>query len=178
MDGYYHIFNEGNNSGKIFFQERNYAYFMRQYKKYMLNSIDTFAYVLLPNHFHFIIQVTNSNISGQFRKFFQSYALAINKQERRRGSLFSKVVKRVKITDEDYFRHLTFYIHHNPVKHNVSKNFRNYTHSSYDELIGSSDTFLKRERLFNFFGSRQGFIDYHDFKFDSRDEKDFEFGIE
>lgn len=175
VDQYYHIFNQGNNREKIFFADRNYFYFIRQYKKYMLSSVNTYAYVLIPNHFHFIIKVTNSNISGQFRKLFQSYALAINKQEGRSGSLFSKVFKRVKITDETYFKHLTYYIHHNPVKHQMEKDFRKYPYSSYDELISNSETFLLRQDIFDIFGSRQDFIDYHNFKFDRRNTDGFEF---
>ncbi|MGB0861371.1 MAG: transposase [Saprospiraceae bacterium] len=54
---YYHIYNRGNRNQTIFFQEKNYAYFLKRYGEYMNNYWNTFAYALLPNHFHFFIQI-------------------------------------------------------------------------------------------------------------------------
>ena len=57
INQYYHIYNRGNSGKLIFFQERNYHFFLKRYKKYMNGYWNTFAYALLPNHFHFFIQV-------------------------------------------------------------------------------------------------------------------------
>lgn len=54
---YYHIFNRGNNRENLFFEERNYRHFLRLYAKYILPVVDTYAYCLLPNHFHLLIRV-------------------------------------------------------------------------------------------------------------------------
>jgi len=54
---YYHIYNRGNNKNNIFFTTENYRYFLGKYAKYMIDYVDTFAYCLLPNHFHFLIRV-------------------------------------------------------------------------------------------------------------------------
>lgn len=60
-DTYYHIYNRGNNRENIFIEERNYAYFMRLYAKYIEPVAETFAYCLLKNHFH-ILNRTKSEL--------------------------------------------------------------------------------------------------------------------
>ena len=57
VNQYYHIYNRGNSGKLIFFQERNYHFFLNRYKKHMNGYWNTFAYALLPNHFHLFIQV-------------------------------------------------------------------------------------------------------------------------
>jgi len=54
---YYHIYNRGNNKESIFLDEDNYLYFLTKWKKYLHPFVDTLAYCLMPNHFHFLIKV-------------------------------------------------------------------------------------------------------------------------
>jgi putative transposase len=54
---YYHIYNRGINKDLIFFEEANYAYFIQQFKKYVSEYVDVFAYCLMPNHFHFFVRI-------------------------------------------------------------------------------------------------------------------------
>jgi len=93
----YHIYNRGNNGETIFREERNYAYFMRLYKKSISPIVDTFDYCLFPNHFHFLIRIKENQerdslkeprsypISKQFDTFLGTYTKAINKAYSRTG---------------------------------------------------------------------------------------------
>ena len=54
---FYHIYNRGNNRETLFYTEANYKYFLKKYDKYLSEYIDTYAYCLLPNHFHLLISV-------------------------------------------------------------------------------------------------------------------------
>jgi REP element-mobilizing transposase RayT len=54
---YYHIYNRGNNRENIFFEERNYRYFLQLYAKYIQPIADTYAYCLLYNHFHVLVRI-------------------------------------------------------------------------------------------------------------------------
>jgi putative transposase len=54
---YYHIYNRGINRENIFVQERNYAYFLKLYIKFIEPVADTFAYCLLRNHFHILVRI-------------------------------------------------------------------------------------------------------------------------
>ena len=69
---FYHIYNRGNNKTTLFYNPENYRYFLEKYVKYMAEYIDTFAYCLLPNHFHFLIKVKSisdlPDLKGQLTK--------------------------------------------------------------------------------------------------------------
>jgi len=51
----YHVFNQGNNRERIFFEEENYRYFLEKVRKYLLPLADLLCYCLMPNHFHFLL---------------------------------------------------------------------------------------------------------------------------
>jgi REP element-mobilizing transposase RayT len=60
---------------------------------------ETFAFCLLPNHFHFLIK-TRDELSGsksvvpnQLRKLFICYTNRVNSMQKRTGGLFSKLSK-------------------------------------------------------------------------------------
>ena len=67
---YYHIYNRGINSCNLFGETANYEYFLTLYDHYISPIADTFAWVLMPNHFHVLIRIKNedeiisSNLTG------------------------------------------------------------------------------------------------------------------
>lgn len=56
---YYHIYNRGINRNTVFFQARNYDYFLLLWKKYLSDHLEELAYCLLPNHFHFLVKLAD-----------------------------------------------------------------------------------------------------------------------
>lgn len=58
---YYHIFNRGNNCENLFYTLENYNYFLRKYDYYLNDFIETYAYCLLPIHFHLLIHVQDDD---------------------------------------------------------------------------------------------------------------------
>lgn len=72
QSGYvYHICNQGNNREDIFKEPRNYSYFLEKYKKTIHPIVDTFAYCLLPNHFHLLVRIkTYPELHKAFPKRF------------------------------------------------------------------------------------------------------------
>ncbi len=107
----YHIYNQGNNRQKIFFQKRNYDFFRGKIKTHIKPYADILAYCLMPNHFHLMVlvkEVELPKISECFAQsealayrsinqsigiMLRSYTIAINKQENRSGALFRKQTK-------------------------------------------------------------------------------------
>lgn len=53
----YHIYNQGNNRRKIFFNRENYLFFLKKMRTYILPYGDILAWCLMPNHFHFMVYV-------------------------------------------------------------------------------------------------------------------------
>ncbi|WP_430973167.1 transposase [Sunxiuqinia rutila] len=54
---YYHIYNRGNNRCDLFERADNYEHFLGLYDKYISPVADTFAWVLMPNHFHLLVKI-------------------------------------------------------------------------------------------------------------------------
>ncbi len=68
-DTYYHIYNRGINGTRIFTKKENPAYFLEKYIKYITPVADTFAYVLMGNHFHFLIKTKSE---AEVRSFYEN----------------------------------------------------------------------------------------------------------
>ncbi|SFP93601.1 transposase [Parafilimonas terrae] len=162
---FYHIYNRGNNKENIFKEEKNYAYFLQLWKKYIVAVADTYCYTLLPNHFHFLLYTKENAdakiLSQAFSNMFNAYTKTINKVYQRTGSLFQERFGRKKITDESYYTTIIFYIHANPQKHGLTKDFTEYTHSSYQSLLSEKPTLLNRQKVFEWFGNKKGFVHLH-----------------
>lgn len=183
-DAYYHIYNRGINSGKIFSCENNYLFFLSKFTVYLNPVCDVYAYCLMPNHFHFLIKVKSeediknfvklqnfdkasktglhsydSIVSKQIGKFISSYSQAYNKTTDRHGALLESPFKRKRIDSEEYLINLIIYIHLNPAE--LKEKFETYPFSSYKSMLSNSKTNLKREEVINSFGDTENFIYSH-----------------
>ena len=100
-------------------------------------------------------------IEQTFKRFFQSYALAFNKQHHRQGNLFYKPFKRVKIENDAQFTMALIYIHTNAAKHGLVKDFTTYAWSSWHSIVSNQPTLLLRDEIITWFGSIQECIKSH-----------------
>jgi putative transposase len=96
-----------------------------------------------------------------FKSFFQSYSLAFNKVNKRKGNLFYKPFKRVLVVEENHFTRAVIYIHTNPLKHNISNDFAAYQWSSWNSLMHNKPTWLCKQELLDWFGGMKQFIAIH-----------------
>lgn len=53
----YHIFNHANGFESIFRRQENFFYFLEKYRLYISPIAETFAYCLMPNHFHLVVRI-------------------------------------------------------------------------------------------------------------------------
>ena len=163
---YYHIYNRGNNGANIFMEERNYAYFINLYVKYIVPVADTFAYCLLRNHFHVGVRI-KEDLHGpkypaqQFSNLFNAYSKAMNRAYGRTGSLFENRFRRKEITTDCYFQQVIHYIHWNPQKHGFVTDYREYPYSSYQLFLMDKPAFIECADVLDWFGGRDGFIHQH-----------------
>ena len=173
----YHIYNRGNNRENLFLEKRNYAYFLKLYVKYISIIAKTFAYCLMPNHFHLLVRIReereiiqkvehseqkNYDVTQQFSNFFNSYARSMNNTYGRSGALFKRPFGRKLITSDEYLLQLVWYIHFNPQKHRFTRNFRKYEHSSYQAILSNVQTFVSRDEVLSWFDGRDSFAEFHD----------------
>ncbi|MEO6722509.1 MAG: hypothetical protein ABIN67_19220 [Ferruginibacter sp.] len=187
----YHIYNRTNNKELLFRSDENYYYFLRRYSHFISPIAETYAWNLLPNHFHFIIKIkpvseilswlatlpldtitttekhfladqdVNWLVEMTFKRLFTSYAMAYNKMYQRSGNLFYRTFKRVEILKEADFTHAIVYVHANAQKHQLVKEFISYPWTSFHSIISDKPTNLLRAEIIDWFGSKAQFIKVH-----------------
>ena len=177
-DKYYHIYNHAVGRDNLFKKDDNYNFFLKKYTQYISPLADTFAYCLMPNHFHIAIRIKSEDdistlpkfqnfakvenfISKQFSNLFSSYAQSFNKQQNRRGTLFEKPFKRIHINSDEYFRTVIHYIHYNPVHHGFVDDLRDWKHTSFESFFSEKATQLKRREVIEIFGDKENFYEFH-----------------
>jgi REP element-mobilizing transposase RayT len=202
-DKYYHIYNHAVGKINIFANEGNYHFFLEKYKQYISPYVDTFAYCLLPNHFHLAIRIKNEEeikftlserfnltesfklsvrsvrsipnlISKQFSNFFSCYAQAFNKQQSRRGGIFEQKFKRKLIDSDEYFKTVIHYIHFNPVHHGFVKDLREWNFTSFGSYFSPEVSLLKSEDGISWFHNKNEFEEFHKLKLNEKMIIDFE----
>ena len=163
-EGLYHIYTRGIDRRPIFHTSENYRHFLRLYAHHVSPVVDSFAYCLLPNHFHFFVRIrikTEIEPAIAWGRFLMAYAKGFNQRYQRTGSLFEHPFKRKQITDNSYHQASIRYIHHNPVKHGLVSDSADWQWSSYRTLLSQGETRLEREQVLDWFGGRDHFINFH-----------------
>ncbi len=184
----YHIWSHANGDENLFRKDENFHYFLERYYIYLEPVLETFAYNLMPNHFHLMARVksekviekfVNKNhptlqgsgtlggldysriVSNQFSRLFNGYAQAYNKQYNRRGSLFIPNFRRKPVESESYYTNLIVYIHWNAVHHGFTDNYYEWPHSSWHEYMFTMYSKLNITEVFDWFGGKNNFIKAH-----------------
>ena len=178
---FYHLYNRGINGCDLFRETTNYEHFFSLYVTHIEPVADTFAWVLMKNHFHFLIRVKDlqppadlpglGNLechtvkppSQAFSNLFNAYTKAFNKKYHRTGSLFEKNFRRKKITSRAYLKWVLLYIH-NPVHHGFCQHPSEYAWSSYLSCLSVKPTNLQRETVIGWFDSLGNFKTCHEQK--------------
>lgn len=193
-DGIYHIYNRGVDKREIFLGERDYNIFLYYLRSYLLpvsaqekppsnirylqnftlyNEIRLIAYVLMPNHFHLLVQQKSEKaITEYMKRLSNGYVEYFNKRYERAGALFQSRYKAVLINDDNYLLHLTRYIHLNPLElftidKDIFNKLQHYPFSSYPDYIGKRNSgWLNNKMILEYFKNNQdqyGFGSYEEF---------------
>ncbi|NLI89581.1 MAG: transposase [Epulopiscium sp.] len=133
-------------------------YFELIKKSQLKYGFKIYAYCLMNNHGHLILDPVGADISKIMHGINFSYARYFNKKYDRYGHVFQDRFKS-KIVDTDrYMITLSAYIHNNPKDIvGYEKNVEDYPFSSYKEYINGSDTFgvLSKDFLENLIGFKR-----------------------
>jgi REP element-mobilizing transposase RayT len=99
-------------------------------------GIKVHAYCLMTTHYHFLIETPHANLSQAIKWINVSYAVYFNRKRRRVGHLFQGRFKAVLVDADEYLKHLSRYIHLNPVRARRVEHCKDYPWSSYPALGG------------------------------------------
>lgn len=114
---FYHITCRGNTRRKIFLDDEDRQRFVIQ----LAESLDTYhvvlyTYILMPNHFHLLIQTTRANLSEFMRRFNICYTGWFNYHHGRSGHLYQGRYKAFLVDADNYALEVSRYVHLNMMR--------------------------------------------------------------
>ena len=145
----YHITSRGDNRKKIYISDYDYKKFL----EYVLTAKDKYkfylyAYVLMSNHYHLLIETTQPNLSRIMQYINTSYTTYYNVKRKRKGHLFQGRYKSIIIDGDSYFLELTRYIHLNPVKAKMVKSPEEYSWTSFHGYMKKKgDEYINKDQI-------------------------------
>lgn len=128
--------------------------------------VNIYAFVLMPNHFHFQLrQIRDSGIVKFIGNLQNAYARFFNTKYKSAGSLFQLRYKAVRVEGDEQLVHLNRYIHINPLTSfilNDPKDLEDYKWSSFPSYIaGTEFEFLNTDFVLKTFGgTKNDFIKF------------------
>ncbi|WDV44562.1 transposase [Clostridiaceae bacterium M8S5] len=129
----YHVMVRGNNGEYILKEEsekKSYKDLIYRYKKKY--DFKLYAYCIMDNHVHMLIQVAKTPLSKIMQGIQQVYTQRYNKKNKRTGHVFQQRYKAILCKKDGYLLYLTKYIHMNP-RNAMLKGDIEYEWSSYKE---------------------------------------------
>ncbi len=107
----YHVSSRGNERKEIFKDEIDRKAFLDlltdSLKTY---SVILYCYVLMENHFHFLLETPLANLSEFMRRFNITYTSYYNRRHKRVGHLYQGRYKSILVDKESYLAVLSRYI--------------------------------------------------------------------
>jgi REP element-mobilizing transposase RayT len=145
---WYHITGRGNERKTIYRSERDRQRFL----ELLAETVELFrlrlhAFVLMDNHYHLLVELTEPNLSRAIHWLNVSYSVWFNRKHTRAGYLFQGRFKSVLLNPDEWALSLSRYIHLNPVR--VGKIGLNKTQRQRSRVgaVGPPDAELVRRRI-------------------------------
>lgn len=115
--GIYHIMLRGINKQQIFEDDEDCQKYLQILKECKaVSEFKLFAYCLMGNHIHLLIQLGKEPIDLIFKRIGSRYVYWYNLKYRRTGHLFQDRYKSEPVEADSYFLTVVRYIHQNPPK--------------------------------------------------------------
>ena len=136
----YHVMTRGNDGQKVFLGESDYQAFIEALRTVRQRyPFSLYAYVLMPNHFHLLLEVHRFPTARILQSLLTGYARRFNKIHRRRGHLFEGRYKASVCDRDSYLLELVRYIHLNPVRAKMVKRPGKWPWSGHGEYLGTEN---------------------------------------
>ncbi len=155
----YHVMSHSIEEQRFFVKKEDFRLFLgilaKTQKDYCLKI---FAYCLLNNHYHVLLQTPLANLGQAMQYLNGVYARACNGRKGRLGHLTQRRYNYRLIEEQDYFQVVARYIAFNPVKAGLVAKPEDWLFSSYRATLGLSKPprFLDIEGLLDFFSPWRG----------------------
>ncbi len=164
----YHVTARGNDGQEIFSDHYDHLDFLER----MSQAVERFcwryyAYCLMTNHYHLVVQTPQANLSRGMAWLNGGYAQSFNRLHNATGHVFQSRFKALLVQRETYLLAVLRYTVLNPVRAGMCAKPNDYQYSSFRETFGGrpGTSLVDQERVLSLFdrdvpGAKAA---YHDF---------------
>lgn len=156
---FYHVITRGNQRQRVFKDRDDYERYLKILGNYKIQyDYVLYAYVLMSNHIHLLIETKEKPLSKILQGINQSYTIYFNKRYGMVGHLFQGRYKAILCEKDAYLLSLVKYIHLNPIRAKVVKSFEEYPWSSHRCYVGGvrNERIVDTEQVLKMFSEDRG----------------------
>jgi len=155
---FYHVIVRGNQKQRIFKDEADFQKFLLTLTVYKNRTgSHIYAYVLMNNHVHLLIETKEVPLSKIMQGVSQTYTMYFNRRYRTVGHLFQGRYKAILCDKDAYLLGLLKYIHQNPLRAKITDRFDVYPWSSHHAYIGKDNplSLVDTDQVLRLFSERK-----------------------
>ena len=154
----YHLTARGNRRESIFLDDGDRRSFLDLLgKEVKQQGWVCYAYCLMDNHYHLMIETPEPNLVRGMRRLNGVYTQAFNRRHNKVGHVFQGRYKAIVVDKENYLLELCRYVVLNPVRAKVVERPEDWRYSSYRATAGmiAPPEWLAAEKLLSFFDGQR-----------------------
>ena len=158
----YHVIVRGNQRRKTFRSDDDYKAYLDRLEKYRAKfHVRIYAYCLMPNHVHLLLETGSPPLAKFMQGLQQSYTQYFNRSYRKVGHLFQGRYKAIICDKDKYLLALVRYIHLNPVRARLAKRPERYPHSGHrNYLLNGTPKIIEAGRILKLLGGKKGYENF------------------
>lgn len=135
--GLYHVTVRGNGGAAIYLDESDREAFLDLLRREVeQQGWRCFAFCLMNNHYHLLLQTPEANLSRGMRRLNGVYTQRFNRHHQRAGHLLQGRFKSIVVDKDSYLKELCRYVVLNPVRAGMVKSAKDWRWSSYRATAG------------------------------------------
>jgi REP element-mobilizing transposase RayT len=137
----YHVIVRGNQRQKTFLKPSDYQAYLGKLAQYRRKyGVTVYAYCLMPNHVHLLLECSRTPLGKFMQGLQQSYTQYYNRTYKKVGHLFQGRYKAILCQKDAYLLELVRYIHLNPVRSKLASRSEQYRHSGEQAYRAATPT--------------------------------------
>jgi len=126
----YHVIVRGNQRQKTFLGPADYQIYLEKLTQYRRqHEVTIYAYCLMPNHVHLLLECGKTPLGKFMQGLQQSYTQYYNRKYKKVGHLFQGRYKAILCQKDAYLLELIRYIHLNPVRSKLANRPQDYRYT-------------------------------------------------
>lgn len=155
----HHIMIRGIERRKIFLDQKDREDFLERLALLLPETKTAcYAWVLIPNHAHFLFRTGSVPLATIMRRLLTGYAVKFNRRHHRHGQLFQNRYKSIVCQEEVYLKELVRYIHLNPIRAGIVSSLdelNRYPYCGHGTLMGKKERpWQEVDYVLGYFGRR------------------------